>query len=149
MKPYFARGCDTYASNARGLIESLELRREALVYGDDGVRCILASDSQRFGYLASGTGVTVARNEGTFDVMSRAPNLYVLGAPLPSRAIVTFDEGGLSEVNFSINPWHFHDCSLMFIEVRYGAIREPRDSCGFPRDRFGNVVLRATAFTVH
>ena len=207
----------TYASNARDVIESLELQQEASIYGvpltglvnfdagrpdgyvtlardaeidevpcaaqenvqlkrgtldtctlshparihgipcrgevslsNDRVGCLLASDNQRFGVTwRAGTGVTIAKNEGTFDVMSRAPNLYVLGSPLPSRAIVTFDEHRLSEVNFSINPWHFHGCSLMFIEVRYGAIRETRDSCGLPRDRFGNVVLPATAFTVH
>jgi hypothetical protein len=144
----------------RGTLNTCTLARPARIHGipcrgevslsNDGVGCILASDNQRFGVTwRAGTGVTVAKNEGTFDVMSRAPNLYVLGAPLPGRAIVTFDEGRLSEVNFSINPWHFHGCSLMFIEVRYGAIREPRDSCGFPRDRFGNVVLPATAFTVH
>lgn len=144
----------------RGTLDTCTLSRPARIHGipcrgevslsNDGVECTLASDNERFGVTwRAGTGVTVAKNEGTFDVRSRAPNLYVLGAPLPGRAIVTFEEGRLSELNFSINPWHFHGCSLVSIEVRYGAIREPRDSCGFPRDRFGTVVLPATAFTVH
>lgn len=143
----------------RGTLDTCTLSRPARVHeipcrgeislSDDSLRCILASDDQRFGVTwRAGTGATIAKNEGTFDIMARAPNLYVLGAPLPSRAIVTFEDGRLSGLNFSINPWHLRGCSLMSIEARYGAISEPRDKCGFPRDRSGNVVLPATAFTV-
>ena len=144
----------------RGTLDSCTLSRPAQVRGipcqddlslsNDGVECTLAWDYQRFGVTwRAGTGVNFTQNDGTLDIMARPPNLYVLGLPLPNRAIVYFAKGRLASMNFTtLAPWRVHGCSIGSIDVRYSAVTEPRDRCGFPRDRFGNVVLSSTAFTI-
>jgi hypothetical protein len=151
---------DAQVQLKNGKVDTCTLSRASVVRGipcrgeislsDDGTRCVLSSDYGRFGVTwRAGTQASIDANDGSFDVMSRPPNLHVLGSPLPPRAIVAFSGGRLYGINFTINPWHFQGCTIDYIAVEYGAASgQITGACRLPRGRDGNVVLPPTAFTV-
>src|SRR5579863_7494420 len=93
----------------RGTLETCTLSRPSRIRGipcrgdlsltDDGVQCTLASEYRQFGITwQPGTAASIGES-ASFDVMARAPNLYLMGSPLPGRAVIEFERGRLSGIN--------------------------------------------------
>jgi hypothetical protein len=115
-----------------------------------GTQCVLASDYQRFGVTwRAGTNVSIDGNAGSFDIMAGAPNLYLLGLPLPSRAVVEFDNRRLSGVNLTNSTWRFRGCLISDIKIQNGSVSaQPIGECKLPKGKDGYAMLPANALTV-
>jgi len=138
---------DTCTMSRASVVGGIPCRGEISM--GSGIRCVLSSDYRRFGVMwRAGTQASIDGNDASFDIMSRPPSLYVLGSPLPSRAVVEFSGGRLYGINFTINPWRFKGCTIDYVTVDYGSgSGKSTGACRLPTDRNGSVVLPPSAFT--
>ncbi len=138
---------DTCTMSRASVVGGIPCRGEISM--GNGIGCTLSSDYRRFGVMwRAGAQANIDGNDASFDVMSRPPSLYVLGSPLPSRAVVEFTGGRLYGVNFTSNPWRFKGCTITYVAVEYGSRSgKSTGACRLPRDRNGSVVLPPSAFT--
>lgn len=140
----------------RGTLDTCTLSRPSRVRGipcrgdvslsNDGVQCTLASQYSRFGITwQPGTAANIG-DSASFDVMARAPNLYLMGSPLPGRAVVEFENGRLYGINLTNTAWHYHGCSINYVAVQNGNLyAQPIGKCGVPKAPNGYVPLPTSA----
>jgi len=143
----------------RGTLETCTLSRPSRVRGipcrgdvslsDDRVQCILASEYRRFDIIwQPGTAASIG-DSASFDVMARSPNLYLMGSPLPGRAVVEFESGRLSGINLTNTAWHYLGCSINYVAIRNGTLSaQPIGNCGLSKAPDGYVPLPSSALTV-